>query len=743
MRSNRDSWTASGRNSQLQRQNSFLSPITITNPNTNSTIMRRPSLSSRSSLGRSPERTDDRKRKRLSLIISNGGSLGAPRLNDKTNTRRQSRSNNINNLNNNNNNNGINRHLQSNINSSLKNTTTNIPIQKLMHNSIRKTNIPTRRSSTLGSRHGSTQPPSSSGSGNNNQLFISDRPKDQRPIADPTFQAKVRNELYEFLSINNFGLKMKCELSDKILKHPTQKQFSLIFQFLYKKLDPGYEFESFETDVYDLLKFLEYPYFFTIHKSQVSVAGSSSNWPIYLAMLHWLLTLVKESLKITDLDIDSIQESSTLNKNLNNPINDAIISNEQSILNKLFINYALQSYKAFLSEGENDYAVFYNEMQNDYKDFIDEVQRKYNFNLEINQNLQETLNSLNEKSNLFYDEFERSTALKTDVTKFQSYIDTQKQRQTRWPSIIEKAKNDINDIKESIKNINKEKQDIVLDLEKKQLTLKDIEELHKERSKLTLNLNSIDLKQNETKELIDNKLLNLRSEFLDLQSKISVYNNSIYEILNNLNLSITPDSSLIVISSINDELQTSKFGLSPNEIIPILPNLRTSLNNLRSSIQSQILTIQDETLQTQESLDDLKLSIVSYTDKLEELEDSLSKSKKEYSDLNEQYSTDSSNKQMELEERAKEIRLFKLQNMEYKKSVESKWKDTQRNYKKIISGINERRSQLFYDIVQSLDQVVNFKSDIMTDLENAVFEVNQEMKQHISSLTNDLDNKEI
>ncbi|OXT09918.1 hypothetical protein B9K06_26960, partial [Bacillus sp. OG2] len=74
----------------------------------------------------------------------------------------------------------------------------------------------------------------------------------------------------------------------------------------------------------------------------------------------------------------------------------------------------------------------------------------------------------------------------------------------------------------------------------------------------------------------------------------------------------------------------------------------------------------------------MKLTIVSQTDKLEELEDSLSKSRKEYSDLNEKYTTDSSNKQFDLEEKAKEIRLFKLQSTENRKSIESKWKNAEK-----------------------------------------------------------------
>lgn len=631
--------------------------------------------------------------------------------------------------------------------SSLRNTpSSNIAMQQPSQASVSRSNLPTRRSNAIENRRASTLTPSSaSGHGSRHENLVStnrlsaySKPQDPRPIRSHRFQAKVQDDLYDYLSTNKFDIEMKVPLSLKTLKNPTQKEFNLIFQWLYKKLDPGYKFNrSIEQDIYTLLRFLEYPYLDTINKSQISAVGGS-NWPIFLGMLHWLLTLVKESTKLDDLDLDSIQESQP-SRSVSDSINDSVVSGEQSVLNKLFISYALKSYKAFLSVGEDDYSIFYDEMQSDYKKYIEQIERKSDLNSESNDNLQATLNSLKEKYNLFYDELDRSSALKTDVSKFQTYIDSQKQRQTKWSNIIDKAKTDINNIKESIKNINKEKQDIISDLERKQLTLKDIEELHIERAKLTANLNLLDSNQKSANASIDTKLTTLKSQFGELQATVNAYNSLVYQILNNLNLPNSPDVPSLALTSIDEEYHTSKLGAIPSEIIPGLSTLRVSLNDLRSKIQSEVTKLQDETLQLQDQLDDAKLSIVSQTDKLEDLEGLLSKSRKEYSDLNEKYTFDSSYKQIEIEERAKEMRLFNLQNTEKKKSIENKWKETQNEYKKVISNTNEHKTQLLLDIAQCLDTVVNFKSDIMTDLENITMEVNQELKQHSEILASEME----
>lgn len=583
-------------------------------------------------------------------------------------------------------------------------------------------------------RRESTLPPSSS-SGNvapsTYRLYPnSNRPQDPRPLRSHRYQTKIQEELYQYLSTNKFDIEMKQILSLKTLKTPTQKEFLLIFQWLYKQLDPGYKFNrSIEQDIYTLLKFLEYPFLDTINKSQISAVGGT-NWPIFLGMLHWLLNLVKETVGLDDLDLNGFQDLQS-NKFQTQLQDDSVIYNEQSIINKLFITYALKSYKSFLSFGEDDYSEFYNEMQNDYQNYLDEIQRKTHLNSELNETLQETFQSCKQKYNLFYDELERTNALKTDVTKFQNYIDLQRQRQIKWPNIIEKARNDIQNINESIQNINKEKQDIISDLEKKNLTLKDIENLHIERSNLTSSLNLIDSKQSQIKDSINSKLVTLKSSYTDLKNKINLYNESVYQILNETSLTSLPAPSKLVINSLDDEFQSSKFGLSSEEIIPNLPTLRTSINEMNLIIQSEIGRLQDDILQSGEKLDDIKLSNVSYSDKFEELEESLSKSKKEYNDLNEKYTTDSSTKQFELEQRAKEIRMFKLQNVEIMKSTETKWQETQKQYKKTISTINEKRAQLVCDIAKCLNDVVSFKGDIMTDLENIVMEINHEIKEQI------------
>ncbi|KAI5301892.1 kinetochore-associated Ndc80 complex subunit ndc80, partial [Ascosphaera pollenicola] len=118
-------------------------------------------------------------------------------------------------------------------------------------------------------------------------------PRDPRPLRDRSFQARISQELLEYLAHNNFELEMKHSLTQNTLKSPTQKDFTYIFQWLYHRIDPSYKFiKSMDAEVPPILKQLRYPYAGHITKSQITAVGGQ-NWSTFLGMLHWMMQLAQ------------------------------------------------------------------------------------------------------------------------------------------------------------------------------------------------------------------------------------------------------------------------------------------------------------------------------------------------------------------------------------------------------------------------------------------------------------------
>lgn len=114
-------------------------------------------------------------------------------------------------------------------------------------------------------------------------------PKDPRPLRDRTYQTRISQEILDYLTQNNFEMEMKHSLTQNTLRQPTQKDFNYIFQWLYRRLDPGYKFQKgIVEEVPPILKQLRYPYEKSITKSQIGAVGGQ-NWSTFLGMLHWLM----------------------------------------------------------------------------------------------------------------------------------------------------------------------------------------------------------------------------------------------------------------------------------------------------------------------------------------------------------------------------------------------------------------------------------------------------------------------
>jgi kinetochore protein NDC80 len=123
---------------------------------------------------------------------------------------------------------------------------------------------------------------------------VATNPKDPRPLRDPSYRARISQELLNYLTENNFELEMKFSLRQDSLKSPSQKEFTNIFQWLYRRLDSGYRFQkAVDVEVPPILKQLRYPYAWQITKSQLGAVGSQTSWPVFLGMLHWLMQLAQ------------------------------------------------------------------------------------------------------------------------------------------------------------------------------------------------------------------------------------------------------------------------------------------------------------------------------------------------------------------------------------------------------------------------------------------------------------------
>jgi kinetochore protein NDC80 len=525
--------------------------------------------------------------------------------------------------------------------------------------------------------------------------------QDQRPLRDKNYQTLIQQEIYDFLLANKFELEMNHPLTFKTLKQPTQKDFVVIFQFLYNKIDPYYRFtKSIETEVFLLLKILNYPYLDGINRSQISAVGGQ-NWPNFLGMLYWL---VKLNLSVL---------------NLNSKVD--LISPDDEF-DKIFINYITQSYRAFIDE-RDDYSEYYDEMKSRFDELNNNIIQDIENISNENNELLNQYNELNGQLDILENSEKKSKALENDLIKFKAYIETMESRKLKWSEILNKITQEIGNCEVELNNIESVKRDYEAQIGQQGLTPNDIDNLNTERDKLSKSIDLISNSLEDLKDVYHNKQINLQKNYQSLENFLKQYNNLIYKIqLKNHNY----DYNFEINFRNNTIINETPDLLKPNEIInKNLKDEKIQLLNYKSIINTNVHKHQDEQIKLQEQIDLISELIMERREEIETLEAKLTANKSTYDEIYETMINDTTTYSMQIEKLERELRSIKINTNQGFIEVENKFQNIQIEYDELLYEIHSNRSILHDKIQKIIESTIGFKINIqlnLEDLENLAFD---------------------
>lgn len=114
--------------------------------------------------------------------------------------------------------------------------------------------------------------------------------KDNRPLRERSYQAKMRQDVHNYLNSAGF------EISMQALASMQGKDYRAIFDALILTLDPFYPFREgarFEEEFIPALKAVRYPFVHQIDPKWLAAVASPHSWPYLLGVLHWLVELCR------------------------------------------------------------------------------------------------------------------------------------------------------------------------------------------------------------------------------------------------------------------------------------------------------------------------------------------------------------------------------------------------------------------------------------------------------------------
>ncbi|CAK7894876.1 kinetochore protein Ndc80p [[Candida] anglica] len=526
---------------------------------------------------------------------------------------------------------------------------------------------------------------------------------DPRPLRDKNYISLLQQEVYDFLSANKFEIESGGHpLTQRTLRQPTQRDFVVVFQFLYHKIDPFHRFtKTIDNEVFILLRTLNYPYLETINRTQIA-SVNSSNWPAILGMLYWL---VKLNLSLADLTIDGT---------------DPILVDDQ--LDQIFIDYIRQSYRAFINN-EDDYSPFLSNMKEKFDEMTKGIIEDIG-NLEIeNQQLQTQLDTLTKELSILEQSELKSKALESDLVKFKAYIETMESRKLKWSDVLDKIREEVTNCEKELIELESDKQRCQLELEVQGHTPKDIDGLYTERDKLTRLIDVTNSRIEELENQLRIKEIECQRGFESLDNFIKQYNAMVYRMGtasassqvdkdgNNSN-SNSYELTLLV------NLPTSKPLLPADIINKTISSQKVQLLQYKSQINTTIHKHQDDSIKLQEQLDLMSEQITEKREEIETLEAKLSANKTTYDEIYETMTNDTTTYSMQIEKLERELRSIKINTNQGLIEVENRSQAIQIEYDELIHQIQAERSTLHDRVQRLIEFTIGFKINMQQNLED-------------------------
>lgn len=602
-----------------------------------------------------------------------------------------------------------------------------------------------RRNSTTSGTRKSLQPNYNT-SMMNTSGFINSK-KDPRPLRDKNFQNAIQQEILDYLLNNKFDIQTNHPVSMKSLRQPTQKGFTIIFAWLYQRLDPGYIFQkTVEADLYQILRNLNYPYLETINKSQISAVGGSS-WPKFLGLLHWLVKLNGKMDKISqDLDLTLLNQPTQEMIQMHQPIPDSLdqqdkIKNKyESMIESLVIEYTMDAYKCFLNSND-DFSSAMNKFNIGFEKFI----RVISLDIKVLENQNETIvqqydKILQKVEKLRYSK-QRNTDLQNDVKKVLNYISVMNEKSKTRENKLEKIQTEKEQTQKNIKDAENKIRALLNELDSKDISVEQIESKNKTKEMLHQSLDDIAGRSDQMIAILQNKRLDNRTVVKDLLNVLGIYNNALESIMTE-RLELTGRSSLPIedfkidiantLQNLNDEVKLDYFELfnhAGDETFSLKNHITEKLIELVEDIEKNCNVIQSH-------IDKLNSEIISLQDEVRVKSEDAKRIREEASDVQSDMFSSKQEYDKTLNLQRSQIDEITQKNNVTKKMINKRLNDAQQmvlDKKQILfeteKELLSQKRELENKIFQIVEYIVEFKTKIQNSLDDTRKTVMEELEK--------------
>lgn len=559
-------------------------------------------------------------------------------------------------------------------------------------------------------------------------------PRDPRPLKDRSFQARIGQELMEYMTQNNFELEMKHVLSPNAMKSPTQKDFNYMFQWLYHRIDPSHRFQkNIDQEVPPILKQLRYPFERSITKSQIAAVGGQ-NWSTFLGLLYWMMQLAQ----MLDGYVGRQYDDACMEAGVD-------VSGDHIIFD--FLSSAYRDWLAMDEDiGDDDAEKVLAPHVASMAQAFDRSNGRYTSELEMleaeNARLIKEISDL-EKSTpdpaILDDHFK---IMEEDKAKFEDYNHLAVQRSQKYENRIQILQEELEKLNDELKEADEERRGLQKSVDALGISMQDIDRMTSEKERLQKGIESASQRLDEIKKKVADKESEVSKKLDDLEDQVEKYNSLAYQIAllpptaanakgTDYELRLTVNDSSDFTSSkiygLNAKsggtdrlLADSTSGYQPSQIINV--DLRGQVRNgflaLRKEISERRSTAMDTMIKDHDLLDGIKEAIEDMRSEVDALDHRVRAAEEEYEKMREVTTTQKMASDAQIEKMERELSRIRAGLTESVQLLEQREINTTIEYEQLVLRANSLREELHTEIDRMLNDVIKFKIHVQKNLDD-------------------------
>ncbi|KAG9248747.1 HEC/Ndc80p family-domain-containing protein [Calycina marina] len=560
-------------------------------------------------------------------------------------------------------------------------------------------------------------------------------PTDPRPLRDRGYQKHIGEQLMEYMAANNFEMDMKHTLGQNMLKSPTTKDFTFMFQWLYRRIDPSYRFQkSHEQEIPPLMIQLRYPYHKSITKSSLAAVGSANSWHQFLGLLHWMMQLAQmlEGYSANRYD-DACAEAGV------------DVSSDRVVFR--FLSGAYQSWLSMDEDaGDDDQERILAPHVEAMAEEFDHSNSKYLHELQIleaeHERLMKEIKQL-EKSGSDVAKLDGDfKIMEDDKIKFEEFDNVMNQKIQKYESRVQFLQDELDKVLLELKEAEDERKTLQKVVDDQGISMADIDRMNSERERLQKGVEATTLRLEDVKKKVSEKEFEASRKLDELERLVEKYNSLGYQIGlipatatnakgKNYELRVVVNegpnfssSQLGASASGNTEsdrlLADSVTGYQPAHILnlDLRGQVKTNFLGLRKEISERRTVAMDEMMKHHDLLDGIKEAIDDKKSEVEALEHRVRAAEEEYEKTKEVTTTQKLASDTQIEKMEKELAKMRAGLIESVQLMEQREMNTNIEYEQLTLRANALREELHTEIEKMLNDIIKFKVHIQKNLED-------------------------